>query len=87
MEERIFVGYQYGTFKADNGDRVEFCSVFVLEDFGEETADYHFKGQKASKYKCVKPDVWAGINIGDKVECFFDSKHRISYMHKIDAKA
>lgn len=87
MEEKIFVGYHYGTFTAKNGDRVEFCSAFVLEDFGRETADYHFKGQKASKYNCVKPDVWAGINIGDKVMCFFDSKGRISHMQKIDAKA
>ena len=81
MEEKIFVGFQYGRFQTESGQMQDYCNAFVLEDFaGSESADYHFQGQKASKYKCVSPKVWANVKIGSKVQCYFDSKNRISYM-------
>ena len=85
MEEKTFVGYGYGKFQNDRGEMQPYCNVFVLENFnGTESADYHFSGQKAAKYKCVSPDVWKDIKVGTRVRCFFDSRNRISYMVPVD---
>ena len=88
MEEKIFVGYGYGRFKNDtNGSMQEYCNAFMLEDFyGEQNNDYHFGGQKAVKYKCVSPDVFKNIPVGSRVQCWFDSRGRISAMQAIDKK-
>ena len=88
MEEKIFVGYNYGKFEGRDGKMVPYCNAYMLEDHkGEESQDYRYGGQKANKYKCASPDVWAGIKFGDRVMCFYDSYGRISHMQKIDAKA
>ena len=59
----------------------EYCNVFMLEDFtGSESDDYHFGGQKAVKYRCLKPELFKDIAPGEVVRCFFDGKGRISYM-------
>lgn len=81
MEEKTFVGFNYGRFQNDEGRMQDYCNVFMLEAFGgEENNDYHFSGQKAVKYGCVSPDVFKDIKVGMKVKCFFDSKKKISYM-------
>ena len=86
MEEKIFVGYGYGSFKNDQGKTQEYCNVFVLEDFtGDENADYHFGGQKAMKYRCVDPKIFKDIPVGSRVKCYFDSKTRISDMLVVGA--
>ena len=60
MEEKVFVGYNFGQFQNDEGRMQDYCNVFMLEDFGgQESNDYHFAGQKAVKYGCVSPDVFA----------------------------
>ena len=85
MEEKIFVGYGYGRFENDRGSMQNYCSVFVLEDFyGEENADYHYGGHKAVKYRCTDPKVFEDIPVGSRVECYFDSKNRISRMVSLD---
>lgn len=85
MEEKIFVGFNYGRFETENGKKQDYCNVFMLEDFGgEENEDYHFSGQKAMKYGCVSPDVFKGIKIGETVKVFFDSKKKVSYMVPAD---
>lgn len=85
MEEKTFVGYGYGRFQNDEGRMQDYCNVFVLEDFsGQESGDYHFGGQKAVKYGCVSPDVFAGIEPGSRVRCFFDSRKKVSYMVPVD---
>ena len=87
MEEKIFVGYGYGRFKNDKEQMQDYCNVFVLEDFnGSENADYHFGGHKAAKYRCVNPEVWKDIPIGTRVQCYFDSKNRISFMLAVTEK-
>lgn len=87
MEEKVFVGYGYGRFETDNGTMQDYCNVFMLEDFnGNENNDYHFGGQKAVKYRCLNPDVFKGIDIGAPVQCYFDSKNRISFMVAVDKK-
>ena len=84
MEEKVFVGYGYGRFKNDRGEMQDYCNVFVLEDFnGTENADYHFGGQKAVKYRCVSPKVFEDVKPGDRVQCYFDGKSRISFMVSI----
>ena len=81
MEEKVFVGYNFGQFQNDEGRMQDYCNVFMLEDFGgQESNDYHFAGQKAMKYGCVSPDVFKDIKVGMKVRCFFDSKKKVSYM-------
>ena len=81
MEEKVFVGYNFGQFQNDEGRMQDYCNVFMLEDFGgQERNDYHFTGQKAVKYGCVSPDVFKDIKVGMKVRCFFDSKKKVSYM-------
>ena len=47
---------------------------------GSESDDYHFGGQKAVKYRCLKPELFKDIAPGEVVRCFFDGKGRISYM-------
>lgn len=85
MEEKVFVGFNYGRFKDDQGGWQNYCNAFVLEEFnGTENNDYHFGGQKAVKYGCTSPDVLKGIEPGMIVKCFFDSKKKISYMIPAD---
>lgn len=85
MEEKIFVGYGYGRFETDNGQMQDYCNVFMLEAFnGSENSNYHFGGQKAVKYRCLNPDIWKGIEFGARVQCYFDSKNRISFMVAVD---
>lgn len=83
-EAKIFVGYGYGRFKNEEGKMQDYCNVFVLEEFsGDENNDYHYFGQKAVKYRCVSPDVFRDVPIGGKVECYFDSRKRISFMNVV----
>ena len=85
MEEKIFVGFGYGNFVNDRGAKQAYCNVFVLEPFaGEENEDYHYGGQKAVKYGCTSPELFVGIDFGQKVMCFFDSRKKISYMVPAD---
>lgn len=85
MEEKIFVGYGYGRFETDSGQMQDYCNVFMLESFnGNENDNYHFGGQKAVKYRCLNPDIWKDIKFGSCVQCYFDSKNRISFMVAVD---
>lgn len=83
MEEKTFVGFNYGRFQNDEGRMQDYCNVFMLEAFGgEENNDYHFSGQKAVKYGCVSPDVFKDIKVGTKVAGFTNSF--LSYGEKCD---
>lgn len=85
MEEKVFVGFNYGTFVTDDGEVKEYCNVFMLESFsGDATASYHFGGQKAVKYGCDGPSVFAGIDPGTKVECYFNSRKKITKMISVN---
>ncbi|MDD2956726.1 MAG: hypothetical protein PHD67_10535 [Oscillospiraceae bacterium] len=81
MEEKTFVGFNFGRFQNDSGAMQDYCNAFMLEEFsGTENADYHFSGKKAVKYGCVSSDVYKGIEPGTVVQCYFDSRKKISYM-------
>ena len=87
MEEKIFVGYGYGRFKNEDGNMQDYCNAFMLEDFaGTENDDYRFGGQKAVKYRCVSSEVFKDIPFGSRVQCYFDSRKRISFMVAVDGK-
>lgn len=79
MEEMIFVGCQWGTFKPDGrNERVPFASVFMLQPFPDvpSDSDFHADGLKAVKYKLASPDVVAdsGAGMFDVCEVYFNSK-------------
>ena len=78
MEEKTFVGFNFGRFQNDAGQWQDYCNAFMLEDFsGSESNDYHFGGQKAVKYGCVNPEIYKDIKPGTRVQCYFDSKRKI----------
>ena len=87
MEEKVFVGFGYGRFKNDRGEMQDYCNVFMLEDFtGDENKDYHYGGRKAVKYRCVNAKVFESVRPGDRVQCYFDGKGRISFMVSLEDK-
>lgn len=84
MEEKVFVGFNFGRFKNDNQQMQDYCNVFMLEEFaGDPNNDYHFGGQKAVKYGCASPDVFKDIPIGSRVTCFFDAKKKVVMMQLV----
>ena len=42
-----------------------------------ESEDYKARGFKAEKKKCVSPQVFTGLEPGNKVRLFFDDKGRV----------
>lgn len=86
MEEKTYVGYAYGTFTGDDGKARDYCNVYLLEDFsGEESDDRHFGGHQATKYRCVSPDVLAGVQPGTRVSCYYDSRGKLAFMRPVKA--
>ena len=74
----VFLGWASGRFKADNGRMMPYHNMFVFSPVSTyESEDYVAAGFKAEKKKCVDPDVWEGLNPGDKVRLFFDDKGRV----------
>lgn len=83
----VYVGNARGNFDTgktivENGQAVPlkspYANIYVLSptsDFVSE--DYQGTGLKAEKFKCVSPDVWANIQIGEQVQLFFDGKQRV----------
>ena len=51
MEEKTFVGFDFGVFTDDAGAAHEYCNVYLLEPFvGEPSDTRHFGGLRAMKY-------------------------------------
>lgn len=71
----VFLGWASGMFETNTGRRLPYYNMFVLSPVSTyESEDYKARGFKAEKKKCVAPDVWEGLNPGDKVRLFFDDK-------------
>jgi len=86
MDEKVFVGYSYGSFETDDKRQQEYCNVFMLEDFtGDQNDRYHFLGQKAVKYKCADTSVFSGVPVGTTVRCYFDGKGKLVLMKPVDS--
>ena len=74
----VFVGWAAGQFENDRGEKVPYANMFVLaRASGYESEDYKAFGMKAEKKKCLSPEVWKGLEIGNRVKLFFDDKQRV----------
>lgn len=74
----VFLGWASGTFEPNPGRRIPYYNMFVFSPVSTyESDDYKASGFKAEKKKCLTPDVWNGLNPGDKVRLFFDDKGRV----------
>ena len=74
----VFVGWAAGRFKTDRGEMMPYANMFVLTPVSSyESDDYQAMGMKAEKKKCLSPEVWEGLEPGDRVKLFFDDKQRV----------
>lgn len=74
----VYVGHAVGRFDNDLGDKQPYYNMYVISPVSTFTSeDYAAVGFKAEKKKCVSADVFANLNIGDKVKLFFDDKQRV----------
>lgn len=82
MEEMVYLGYQYGSFKDEKtGRSVSYAHIFTMEPF-EESAnpDYHTNGYKAGKHKLASRGVLKGLDLAplDVIEVYFNSKGAVT---------
>ena len=71
----VFVGWAAGRFQTDRGEMMPYANMFVLSPVSSyESEDYQASGMKAEKKKCLSPEVWNGLEPGDRVKLFFDDK-------------
>jgi len=76
----VFLGWASGMFQPDprQDRKLPYHNMFVFSPVSTyESEDYKAFGFKAEKKKCVSPDVWTGLEPGNKVKLFFDDKGRI----------
>ena len=74
----VFVGWAEGQFKTEDGRMMPYANMFVLTPVSTyESEDYKALGMKAEKKKCLSPEVWKGLEIGNRVKLFFDDKQRV----------
>jgi len=75
----VFLGWASGKFEPTPGaEKRSYYNMFVFSPVSTyESEDYKASGFKAEKKKCVSPDVWTGLEPGNKVKLFFDDKGRI----------
>ena len=68
----VFVGWAEGQFKTEDGRMMLYANMFVLAPVSTyESEDYKAFGMKADKNKCLSPEVWKDLEIGDRVKLFF----------------
>ncbi len=74
----VFLGWASGLFEPKSGEKRPYHNMYVFSPVSDYVSDeYEASGFKAEKKKCISPDVWAGMNPGDKVRLFFDDKGRV----------
>jgi len=74
----VFLGWASGMFETKDGRKLPYHNMFVFSPVSTyESEDYKASGFKAEKKKCMSPDVWTGLEPGNKVKLFFDDKGRI----------
>lgn len=77
------VGMSYGSFEdKQTGNGVFYAQLFVTAPFKAAKAgsDYHTKGDKCFVMKCVSPDVFANVEVGDEVQLFFNQYGKVSHI-------
>ena len=82
MEVKYFIGYHYGVFVDDFGNKKDYASLFTVSDFeGTAGPEYNFEGMKAEKLPCISKEVLlavSGLNVGDLVELQFNQKGKVT---------
>lgn len=75
----VFVGCASGQFTPQgSSEPVAFANMYVLSPVSNfSSEDYEAQGFKAEKVKCLSPDVFKDLQIGDRVKLFFDDKRRV----------
>ena len=74
----VFVGCAEGQFKTDDGRMMPYANMFVVSPASTyQSEEYRACGMKAEKKKCLSPEVWKGLEIGNRVKLFFDDKRRV----------
>ena len=81
----VYVGNAQGNFDTEQGKRPYF-NMYVLNPVSTYSSeDYMGLGFKAEKLKCTSADVWAGLEIGEQVQLFFDNKKRVQLATSVSA--
>lgn len=74
----VFLGWASGIFEPKPGEKRPYYNMYVFSPVSSYVSnEYEASGFKAEKKKCVSPNVWVGMNPGDKVRLFFDDKGRV----------
>lgn len=77
----VFLGWAAGLFEAKTRTGTEmrpYYNMYVFSPVSDFRSDeYKASDYKAEKKKCVSPDVWEGLEPGDKVKLFFDDKRKV----------
>ena len=77
----VYVGHALGLFEAeDNGQTVmkPYYNMYVLSPVSTyRSENYPATGYKAEKKSCISPDVFKGLEPGNRVKLFFDDKKRV----------
>ena len=83
MEEKTYLGAQWGMFTTEDGRKMNYASVFVMEPFPDvANDDYHTTGYKCAKYKLADPSLVNGLETFDVVEMYFNSKNTVTKLVK-----
>ena len=83
MEEMTYLGAQWGVFKNKDGDKINYCHLFAIQEFtGSENSEYHTTGMKAVKHKLANPSLVEGLEPFDVVEVYFNSKSLVTKLVK-----
>ena len=82
------IGYTAGTFKDDRGEARDYASVFVAEPFaGSQDETRSFTGRKAAKYAVADKALLSCLEIGAKVNLYFDAKGKVVLIQQVQAPA
>lgn len=79
----IYVGCAEGQFEIqagkNKGEKQSYANMYVLTPVSDYTSeDYKAFGFKAEKLKCISPEIWKSLTIGEKVSLYFDDKKRVA---------
>ncbi len=74
----VYIGNAQGVFENERGQQYPFFNIFVVCPVSSyQSENYQASGLKADKKKCVSPEVWRDLEIGDRVRLFFDDRNRV----------
>lgn len=81
MEEMVYLGYQYGSFKDEKTGRdVNYAHIFTMEAFPDTNPERHVGGYMSNKHKLASRGVLKGLDLAplDVVKVYFNSKGAVT---------